>query len=421
MPKLGQIILYAVPAVNCFTGMMYEYALITLLTTIVKGDKSGRVTDDNVDWWTSLFFSSQIITIIFTAAMQGFIADFCGYKSTYLFLNAMMFLGSLIQVFGYSNIIYLLIGQLCIGLSNTIVVSQAYIHSLSDDTQSFKSQAMFTSFILAGGLTGSTISGVIDLYIPQRSWQIVNIISLTLSFFIIIMLLCIYEPNQHRTHKIHTPCLKALRLESSQVIKTPSVREMSFRSGENTFRLRHITTCLMSEFTQGVGVSVIETLFSYILTEIYGSSVMHVSIVYTIFCLCEFVSVTCCFKVESDELRKLWISCIVVGQLFVLTCVLMVYRIEYAVTVSMGLVISTINIPFVLTRSVGVLRIPESRRSRIMAVFYITKMLGCLSMSIVSFPLASVNIVIPYSIAAILFHITASALFYSEIIDDYKS
>lgn len=414
----SELLLYAIPAINIFTGMFYESATIPLLTSIVRNDKSGLVTDDNLSLWTTGFYASSVSTIIITVCLQGYLSDFYGYKFTYVLLNIMLMVGSQIQIIEYENIIYLLVGQLFIGFANVTIVSQAYIHSLTSDENSVRSQTFFQILILFGYLIGSVTGGLLDRFIPDHTWQIINSVSLLMSVVVLLIINFIYEPNNNRTNVIHFPCTKHLRLESTKVEKPPTEREMSFRAGKEVFLIRNITSCLISEFAQGMLFSVAFSVLSYILTEIYMLDVLTVSIVFVVISVLEFVFVT--FVFERIQYRNIHLhSLVAIAILLICTCISLQFKnLEYLVACLLSVCISLVNIPCILTRVIGITRSPESKRTRIMALMFIVKLFGTLSMTMISFELISIQASIPFAITAFAFILTSLVFKFSERIDN---
>lgn len=375
-------LLYIIPYSTHFFSSIYESAIIPLLYSIVENDTtSGYVHPDNINTWISFIYMSSLITASISILTQGFFADYFGYKPTYIFCFLCAIVGCTIQVVFYTNVMYIVVGQIFMGLSSTTVVTHAFIHSIEDDSKSLKMQQMYNYLYISGYLCGMLLSGILSLYLGNQTWQMVNWISLVANIVILLLILFVYEPNLHRKKKCPCSCLNLFRLEDTKSVKQPSERENSFRDGKIVFSVRNILSKIVGETVIGVSVTVCYAFLSVQLTDRYNITVFWTSIIFIVFTCLEFSFSLCVaplvFNYIPDDDKKITGSFIVLGVIYILTGIVpIVYDNEYVLCGMISIAIMITVVPFIIVRSSALLRVPEKKRSRMLSLLLFGRTIG---------------------------------------------
>lgn len=300
----GRFILYFIPIMSNIIFNVQEWALSPLLIYIVESDTSGYANKNNMDYWISVIFVAASAFSFLGFYIQGWIATRFGYKSSFCLVYFFNLLGNIIQYIKYDNILYICIGQVLYGMSNSSLISQTWLNFISDDTDAVQMQVFFENSYSIGCIMGVLVAGLANEYIGMNSWGVINLFIIVCDVVLLTSLMFVYEPFQHREGKIKLTWTKSLRLKDTKPSKQPSDQENSFRDGSSKFKIRNVSSRIICAFVIGICSAIYNSYLSIKLETDYHFSVLQVCFVYAALAVLSLILSTIFVQRITDRLNE---------------------------------------------------------------------------------------------------------------------
>lgn len=379
------LLLYIIPILSNICYISVQNSLSPLLSYLVDNDTSGLINENNKNNWISLVYTSSIFTNIIAYIVHGIISDYFGYKPAYVFMFFMNIIGCILQVINTRSIYFIIIGQCIFGFATTSILSQAWLNLIEDDSNSTKMQLWFSNSYFIGNLLGMILTIVATEILFSKAWIVINCFSIFSSLILLLLLLCVYEPNRNREKKIKFKIGKSFRRENS----IRNINTNKIEDNDNSFKVNKLFIYMIGDFFIGLSTSVYASYMSVFLFSSASFSVLYITVIYIVSDVLSFLFalsiVPLILKFNQKRiLVSVWIiSCIVyfIAGIFnnvytLICCLIFIYILS--------------QLPFIILRSKEQNMIPESKRASYMTLPVIIYSFGQITGTFASFPISEI-------------------------------
>lgn len=347
------MILYAVPILSNVVHVYLEAALAPLILTVL-GDRDSNAI--------SILYGMSVIGYVVMSKVSRLI----GIKNTMIIVLVLNIISSIVSI---NEII---VGRAICGLGATSLLSQSWMNYVVSDDRAMKSQAFFNVTFYIGWILGALVAGIASEYMITYAWTFVNLVAIGLFVATLIMCIFVHEPAPDTTCK--WTCSHRWILELTKPVRAPSIREIAFRTGHETFNYRSILGLVYCEYVTGMSEGVFYSVFSIYMIEYYHFSNLHVSFVYAgIAVLAIIINIWMVPKFESCRIA---IYMMVVGY----ACLALLCTNGFPVFITLNLIVKNVEqVIFSVVRVKEQLRIPEVSRVTVMVLPMTMFLVGCVT------------------------------------------
>jgi MFS family permease len=355
------MMIYLVPILSNVFHVYTEAALAPLISTVLGNRQS------DVIMLTSILYGMSVVGYVVMSKVSRWI----GLRNTMIVVMLLNILSSIVAIVGENEITTVIIGRAISGLAVTSLLAQTWMNYVGSDDKSLGIQALFNVTFYIGWILGTMVAGLASEYMKTYAWTFVN--QLAAVFFSVTLIVCIFVHEPSPDHCKWT-CSHRWMSEHSKPVRVPSMREIGFRTGNETFHYHSILGLVYCEYVTGISEGVFYSVFSIYMGEYYHFSDLKVALVYVA------IAVTAIainiWLVPRFESCRLAIYTIVVGY----GCLAVFCSYDVSAFIILNLIVKGVEqVIFSVVRVKEQLRIPEVSRVTVMVFPMTIFLVGCVT------------------------------------------